>query len=50
MEALRKEANRPHELQPIQRGGKLGPEDFWIGFWRKSSSVLPKDIRDGSTT
>lgn len=32
MEALREEANRPQELQPIRRGWKLGREDFldWI--------------------
>lgn len=32
MENLRKEANRPQQLQPIRRGWKLGAEDFldWI--------------------
>jgi REP-associated tyrosine transposase len=44
MDALRKEANQPQDLQPIRRGWKIGSEDFLDWILEKSKSVPRRRI------
>ena len=48
MEALREEANRAQELQPIRRGWKLGREDFLDWILAKIEIRPAKRTRGGS--
>ena len=46
MEALRKEANRPEELEPIRHGWKLGGEDF-LEWMLEKVEVRPAEGHPG---
>ena len=46
MEALRKEANRPEELDSIRRGWKLGGEDF-LDWMLEKVEVRPAEGHPG---